>query len=91
MTAPAPLACLAGKRIATSFPELTKKFFAQHENGQPTRVKVISGSVEASCGLGLADGIVDLVETGTTMRAAGLEVRVRVRLRVRVRVRVRVP
>ena len=73
MTAPAPLACLAGKRIATSFPELTKKFFAQHENGQPTRVKVISGSVEASCGLGLADGIVDLVETGTTMRAAGLE------------------
>ena len=29
--------------------------------------QVISGSVEASCGLGLADGIVDLVETGTTM------------------------
>ena len=75
---------LAGHRIATSFPELTKKFFAQHENGKPTRVKVISGSVEASCGLGLADGIVDLVETGTTMRAAGLEVRVRVRIRVRV-------
>lgn len=64
---------LAGSRIATSFPELTKKFFAQYENGKPTSVKVISGSVEASCGLGLADGIVDLVETGTTMRAAGLE------------------
>jgi len=29
--------------------------------------------VEAACGLGLADGIVDLVETGTTMQAAGLE------------------
>ena len=28
----------------------------------------MSGSVEAACGLGLADGIVDLVETGTTMR-----------------------
>jgi len=30
--------------------------------------------VEAACGLGLADGIVDLVETGTTMQAAGLEI-----------------
>lgn len=64
---------LAGSRIATSFPELAKRFFAQYENGKPTSVKVISGSVEASCGLGLADAIVDLVETGTTMRAAGLE------------------
>merc|ERR1712050_399534 len=40
--------------------------------GKPTSIKCISGSVEAACGLGLADGIVDLVETGTTMRAAGL-------------------
>ena len=32
----------------------------------------VSGSVEAACALGLADGIVDLVETGTTMVAAGL-------------------
>jgi len=65
---------LAGKRIATSFPELAKKYFAQFESsGEPTKIKVISGSVEAACGLGLADGIVDLVETGTTMRAAGLE------------------
>jgi ATP phosphoribosyltransferase len=30
--------------------------------------------VEAACGLGLADAVVDLVETGTTMKAAGLEV-----------------
>jgi ATP phosphoribosyltransferase len=34
----------------------------------------VSGSVEAACGLGLADAVVDLVETGTTMKAAGLEV-----------------
>ena len=34
----------------------------------------MSGSVEAACGLGLAEAVVDLVETGTTMRAAGLEV-----------------
>ena len=38
-----------------------------------TAPRCISGSVEAACSLGLADGIVDLVETGTTMRAAGLE------------------
>lgn len=39
-----------------------------------TQIKVVSGSVEAACGLGLADAVVDLVETGTTMEAAGLEV-----------------
>ena len=54
---------LAGKRVVTSFPVLTKKYFASLENGEETKVKCISGSVEASCGLGLADGIVDLVET----------------------------
>lgn len=64
---------LAGKRIVTSFPVLSRKYFSELENGEATKVKCISGSVEASCGLGLADGIVDLVETGTTMRAAGLE------------------
>jgi ATP phosphoribosyltransferase len=36
--------------------------------------RYVSGSVEAACRLGLADGIVDLVETGTTMKAAGLEI-----------------
>ena len=30
-------------------------------------IKYVSGSVEAACGLGLADAVVDLVETGTTM------------------------
>jgi len=67
---------LAGKRIVTSFPSLTKKFFdpLDKEKGVTTKVKFVSGSVEAACSLGLADGIVDLVETGTTMRAAGLEV-----------------
>ncbi|TPX30490.1 ATP phosphoribosyltransferase [Synchytrium microbalum] len=37
-----------------------------------TRINYVSGSVEAACGLGLADGIVDLVESGETMRAANL-------------------
>mmetsp|Transcript_104122 Transcript_104122/g.291702 ORF Transcript_104122/g.291702 Transcript_104122/m.291702 type:complete len:337 (+) Transcript_104122:52-1062(+) len=65
---------LAGKRIATSFPNLTRQFFEKFEQpGSATEIRCISGSVEASVGLGLADGIVDLVETGTTMRAAGLD------------------
>jgi len=66
----------AGKRIVTSFPALSKRFFdgLGVEGCDKTSIKVVSGSVEAACGLGLADAIVDLVETGTTMKAAGLEV-----------------
>lgn len=69
---------LRGKRIVTSFPHLAKKFFAELEGKTmeetlETKIKFVSGSVEAACGLGLADGIIDLVETGTTMKAAGLE------------------
>jgi len=64
----------AGKRIVTSFPYIAKKFFEEFEEpGKPTDIKCISGSVEAAVGLGLADAIVDLVETGRTMRAAGLK------------------
>eukprot|EP00040_Diaphanoeca_grandis_P026825 m.150824 g.150824 ORF g.150824 m.150824 type:complete len:299 (-) comp30744_c0_seq1:278-1174(-) len=66
---------LLGKRIATSFPNLTKKFFEPYERtGDDVTVTYCSGSVEVACALGLADAVVDLVETGTTMRAAGLEV-----------------
>mmetsp|Transcript_3137 Transcript_3137/g.6875 ORF Transcript_3137/g.6875 Transcript_3137/m.6875 type:complete len:308 (-) Transcript_3137:73-996(-) len=70
------VAQLAGRRIVTSFPNLAKKFFARHETAATgeTKIKFVSGSVEAACGLGLADAVVDLVETGTTMRAAGLEI-----------------
>lgn len=66
---------LAGKRIVTSFPNLARKYFAKfdEELGTTTRIRFVSGSVEAACNLGLADGIIDLVETGTTMHAAGLE------------------
>lgn len=66
---------LAGKRVVTSFPNIARKYFdSLGELGKQTKIKYVSGSVEAACGLGLADGIVDLVETGTTMKAAGLEV-----------------
>lgn len=65
-----------GKRIVTSFPNIARRFFSEQSDSSssPTSIKVVSGSVEAACGLGLADAIVDLVETGTTMRAAGLDV-----------------
>lgn len=67
---------LAGGRIVTSFPVLSKQFFDKFdkEKGVTTKITEVSGSVEAACGLGLADAVVDLVETGTTMRAAGLEI-----------------
>lgn len=67
---------LAGKRIVTSFPNITRTYFEALEkeaDTKPTKIRYVSGSVEAACTLGLADAIVDLIETGTTMKAAGLE------------------
>jgi len=67
---------LSGKRVVTSFPAITKKFFDEIDakTGKTTTIKYVTGSVEVACALDIADGIVDLVETGTTMKAAGLEV-----------------
>eukprot|EP01135_Chromosphaera_perkinsii_P006565 Nk52_evm7s545 gene=Nk52_evmTU7s545 len=65
---------LAGKRIVTSFPHLASEYFKKLNSAKDTHIEYVSGSVEVACTLGLADGIVDLVETGDTMRAAGLEV-----------------
>ena len=67
---------LAGKRIVTSFPNITGSFFKEIDEklGVKTSITYVSGSVEAACGLGLADAVVDLVETGTTMRVRNLSV-----------------
>lgn len=69
---------LIGKTIVTSFVNLTKQYFMKLENCTDvtqlkTKVLYVGGSVEASCALGVADGIVDLVESGETMRACGLK------------------
>ncbi|RDW94003.1 ATP phosphoribosyltransferase [Aspergillus mulundensis] len=68
---------LIGKNVVTSFTALSEQFFAklEKENGadKKTNIKYVGGSVEAACALGVADGIVDLVESGETMRAAGLK------------------
>ncbi|KKA30475.1 hypothetical protein TD95_000638 [Thielaviopsis punctulata] len=67
---------LVGKAVCTSFVNLAASHFAKLEGCDPseitTKIIEISGSVEAACALGVADGIVDLVESGETMRAAGL-------------------
>jgi ATP phosphoribosyltransferase len=63
---------LAGARVATSFPNVTCRFFA--ERGAATHLVNLSGSVEVMIALGVADAIVDLVETGSTLAANQLRV-----------------
>ncbi len=64
------IADLAGTRIATSHPNVTRRFFAQQ--AIPVEVISLSGAVEVAPRLGLADAIVDLVSTGSTLAMNGL-------------------
>lgn len=61
---------LAGLRIATSHPNTTRRFFA--DQGIAVEVVSLSGAVEVAPRLGLADAIVDLVSTGSTLVMNGL-------------------
>ncbi len=61
----------AGKRIATSYPGITKRFFER--NNVDVEVITLSGSVEIAPRLEIADAISDLVSTGSTLKANGLE------------------
>lgn len=63
---------LVGKKIVSSFTKLSTDYFKQLSD-KPTNIRYVGGSVEASCALGVADAIVDLVESGETMKAAGLK------------------
>ncbi len=63
---------LNGKRVATSFPNTTERFLAKH-NAKVHLVK-LNGSVEVMISLGVADAIVDLVETGSTLAANRLRI-----------------
>ena len=56
--------------IASKYPEVTRAFFEQ--KGMDVNIIKIDGSVELAPLLGLADGIVDIVETGATLRENGL-------------------
>lgn len=59
-----------GTKVATSYPNLTQKFFK--ENGIDAKTIVISGAVEITPTLSVADAICDLVSSGGTLRANGL-------------------
>lgn len=54
-----------GKKIATSYPNILKEYLDQ--NGITADIHVISGSVEIAPGIGLADGIFDIVSSGSTL------------------------
>lgn len=59
-----------GKKIATSYPGIVRTYLQRH--GVEARIEEISGSVEIAPGIGLADGICDLVGTGSTLFVNGL-------------------
>ena len=60
------------KTIATKYPNVARRFF--ESKAMDVRIIKIEGSVELAPLLGLSDGIVDIVETGATLRENGLEV-----------------
>ncbi len=62
---------LDGKRIATSYPETVKKFLK--EKGIDAKLHIINGSVEIAPSIGLADGICDIVSSGSTLFKNGLK------------------
>ncbi|MDP9805457.1 ATP phosphoribosyltransferase [Trueperella bonasi] len=63
---------LRGKRIATSYDALVKNYLTEH--GIEAEVVHLDGAVESSVRLGVADAVADVVETGSTLRAAGMDV-----------------
>jgi ATP phosphoribosyltransferase len=62
---------LQGKKIATSYPELTRQFL--NANSIQAEIHEISGSVELAPSIGLADAVCDLVSSGSTLFMNGLK------------------
>ncbi len=60
----------AGARVATSFPRLARRFF--EANDRRVEIVPVSGAAEIAPHLGIADVIIDLVSTGSTLRVNGL-------------------
>ncbi|RAN73374.1 ATP phosphoribosyltransferase [Bacillus sp. SRB_336] len=63
---------LDGKRLATSYEGLLREYLAKL--GINAKVVRLDGAVESSVRLGVADAIADVVETGSTLKAAGMEI-----------------
>ncbi len=68
----ASVPAIAGRRVATSYPGLVRTHLAEH--GVEATVVRLDGAVESAVQLGVADVVADVVETGSTLRAAGLEI-----------------
>ncbi|MHA7277152.1 ATP phosphoribosyltransferase [Arthrobacter sp. HLT1-21] len=66
------VAQLDGKRLATSYDGLLRRYLTDH--GVEATVVRLDGAVESSVRLGVADAIADVVETGNTLKAAGMEI-----------------
>ncbi len=62
---------LNGLRIATSYPNILRKFLSEH--GIDATIHEISGSVEVAPGIGMSDAIFDIVSTGSTLISNGLK------------------
>ncbi len=62
------LAEIAGLRLATSLPSIVRRYFAPRE----VDIVQLEGAVEIAVRLGIADAVVDVVDTGSTLRDAGL-------------------
>lgn len=60
-----------GKRIATSYPRILKRYLA--ENGIDAKIEIITGSVEIAPAAGIADAIFDIVSSGGTLVSNGLK------------------
>lgn len=63
---------LAGLRVATSYPGLVSHFL--QEQGVSATVVTLDGAVELAVRLGVADAVADVVSTGSTLKAQGLEI-----------------
>ncbi len=63
---------LAGKRVSTEMVNFTKRYFAERQI--PVEVEFSWGATEAKAAEGLVDAIVEVTETGTTIRAHGLKI-----------------
>jgi len=66
------LAQLDGKTVATSYPSLVGNFLSDH--GVHATIVRLDGAVESAVRLGVADAVADVVSTGRTLKAQGLEI-----------------
>lgn len=63
---------LSGRRVATSYPRLVQRFLERH--GVTAEIVRLDGAVESAVRLGVAEAVADVVSTGRTLQAQGLEI-----------------